>query len=258
VTKPNRRNTRRPARLPLALDRILALGEEASRYTEADLARRVGVSRERIRQLKAAGLLPHQPINSRRNVTPGYDWHTAQAFYSAIWQGIDRFVALVDARGDDECWPWLGYKSWRGSGLIRIKGTTHYAHRLAYEREHGPIPKGMHVVHRTGGIPCCNPRHLCLETPRERVHRWKRGIQQGACDGRMSGDMRAMTLARLRAIRRAYAKLPKVVVRQRNGRVFKRTPMGHSKALAERFGIRDMHVLSDLVTGKAGLWIAAD
>lgn len=243
-------------RAQLALDRILALGEAASAYTEAGLARRVGVTRERIRQLKVAGVLPHEPVNSRKGRVPGYDWHTEQAFHSAMWQGIDRFVALVDALGDDECWPWLGCKSGRGYGIIRIKGRSRYAHRLAYERERGPIPRGMHVVHRQGGIPCCNPRHLCLVTPCERVYRWKRSVQPGACAGRMSGDLRFMTPAKARAIRRAYAKLPKVLVRRRNGKVFRRAQMGYSKALAERFGVKDIHLLADLTAGKAGLWIA--
>jgi hypothetical protein len=257
VTRLARSEVRRAAGLPLALDRILALGERASRYTEAGLARRVGVSRERIRQLKVAGVLPHKPMNSREDVAPGYDWHTAQAFQSAMWHGIDKFVALVDARRDDECWLWAGYKSNLGYGVLRIKSRTRFAHRIAWEREHGPIPKGMNVVHRKGGIPCCNPRHLCLETPRERVYRWRRSVQQGACAGRMSGDLRAMTPAKARAIRRAYTRLPKVPVRQRNGRAYERTKLGCLKKLARRFGIKDLHLLASLTSGRTGLWIGA-
>ena len=256
MTRQSSRDTRRAARLPTAVGRILALGKTASLYTEADLARRVGVSRERIRQLKAAGKLPHEPKNSRKDAASGYDRQTEQAFHSAMCRGIDRFAALVDVRGDDECWPWLGSKS-GNYGIIRINTRLCYAHRLAYEREHGPIPKRMNVVHRPGGLPCCNPRHLCLGTPRERVRRWKRSIQQGACEGRMSGDLRAVTPAKLRAIRRAYAELPKVVVRRRDGKVFKRARKGYSRALASRFGIKGTRVLASLATGRIGHWIAA-
>ena len=254
MTRQKSRTTRRGAMPPTALGRILALGEKASGFTEAELARRVGVSRERIRQLKAAGKLPHRPKNSRLEAASGYDRQTEQAFRSAMGQGIDRFAVMVDTRGDDECWPWLGSIS-GGYGIIRIKTRLRYAHRLAYEREYGPIPKGMNVVHRPGGAACCNPRHLCLQTPRERVRGWKRSVQQGACKGRMSGDLRAVTPARLRAIRRAYAKLPKVAVRRRDGTVFKRTRKEYSRALAERFGIKGTRVLADLATGRVGDWI---
>ena len=99
---------------PLALDRILALGEKASRYSEAALARKVGVSRERIRQLRAH--LPYKPVN-RQAGEFGYGDGVERAFYTAMRRGIDQLVALVDVRGDDECWPWLGPKT-RGYGAL--------------------------------------------------------------------------------------------------------------------------------------------
>jgi len=156
---------------PLALDRILALGEKASRYTEADLARVVGVSRERIRQLRVR--LLHKPVNTRQTRVAGCGSKVERAFYTAMRLGIDRLVALVDARGDDECWPWLGQKV-NGYG-VHGHGTRYYVHRRIYEREHGPIPRGMLVVHKLGGRPCCNPRHLVLATGRERTWRAFRG-----------------------------------------------------------------------------------
>jgi hypothetical protein len=58
----------------------------------------------------------------------------------------------------------------------------------------------------------------------------------------------------VRAIRRAYAKLPKVKV-QRRGQTFKRVPLGCAKALAERFGIRNRKLLAHIATGRFGSWI---
>jgi hypothetical protein len=232
-------------RAPLAIDRILALGEKASRYTEADLARVVGVSRERIRQLKVH--LPHKPVNTRQARVSGYGWKVERAFYTAMRLGIDKLVALVDVRGDDECWPWLGRKA-KGYGVLGRSGR--YVHRRIYEREHGPIPKGMLVVHKLDGRPCCNPRHLVLATGRERTWRaFRAGSRVNVSD-----ELRGLTPAKVRAIRRAYARLPKVNV-HRCGQAFERVPFGCTKALAERFGIKDSKLLVHIATGKSGSWI---
>jgi len=231
----------------LALDRILALGEKASRYSEAALARKVGVSRERIRQLKAH--LPHKPVN-RLAGESGYGGGVERAFYTAMRRGIDRLVALVDVRGDDECWPWLGHRT-RGYGVLRPG--HRYVHRLIYERGHGPIPKGMLVVHKLDGRPCCNPRHLVLATGRERTWRACRNGTQV----RISDELRRLTPARVLAIRRAYAKLPKVKVRRR-GRTIVQAPFGCTKALAERFGMKDRRLVVNIATGKSGAWILSE
>jgi hypothetical protein len=216
---------------PLAFDRILALGERASRYNEAGLARMVGVSRERIRQLKVH--LPHKPVNTRQARVAGYGVRVERAFYTAMRLGIDKLVALVDVRGDNECWPWLGHKA-HGYGFSGHG--SRYVHRRIYEREHGPIPKGMLVVHKLDGRPCCNPRHLVLATGRERT--W-RALRDGSRVN-VSDELRGLTPARVRAIRRAYAKLPKVKV-YRCGQTFEQVPRGCAKALAERFGMKNRY-----------------
>ena len=226
-----------------AFDRILALGERASSFNEAELARRVGVSRERIRQLRAR--LPHKPVNRREVRASGYDGVVERAFYAAMRRGIDRLVALVDVRGDDECWPWLGHKS-NGYGILARRGV----HRRIYERERGPIPRGKLVIHKFGGRPCCNPRHLVLSTSREIT--W-RDLRDGA-RVKMSDELRGLTPARVRAIRRAYAKLPKLRVHWR-GHEFERVPCGCNKALCERFGLKNGTLLAHIATGKSGSWI---
>jgi hypothetical protein len=231
--------------VPLVLDRILALGKKASRYTEAGLARIIGVSRERIRQLRVH--LPHKPVNTRQNRVSGYESKVERAFYSAMRSGIDKVVALVDTRGDDECWPWLGYKA-NGYGVFGPG--RRYVHRQIFEREHGPIPKRMLVVHKLAGRPCCNPRHLVLATGRERT--W-RAFRDGS-RVKVSDELRRLTPAKVRAIRRAYAKLPKTKA-YRCGQTFDRVPFGCTRALAERFGIKDRKLLVHIATGKSGSWI---
>lgn len=50
------------------------------------------------------------------------------------------------------------------SGYSRINpgGGRVYAHRHAWEQEHGAIPPGMHVHHRCGNRRCSNIDHLEL------------------------------------------------------------------------------------------------
>jgi hypothetical protein len=75
--------------------------------------------------------------------------------------GGGRLPYTVEDRGHTTpCWIWQrktnnhGYgKAWRGSEQI-------YAHRLYYEREHGPIPDGLELDHLCVTPPCVRPSHL--------------------------------------------------------------------------------------------------
>jgi hypothetical protein len=76
----------------------------------------------------------------------------------------ERFWTKVDRR--DDCWLWTGALT-AGYGIIRINGSgadtrRGYAHRVAWELVHGPIPSDMRVVHRCRTARCVNPAHLVL------------------------------------------------------------------------------------------------
>ena len=88
-----------------------------------------------------------------------------------------RFDVKVDRSGGlDACWPWTAATLPKGYGYFsvgsRTDGTqrTAYAHRVAYTIAHGPIPDGLHVLHKCDSPGCCNPAHLRVGTNRDNVN----------------------------------------------------------------------------------------
>mgnify|MGYP001581378595 CR=1 FL=1 len=65
------------------------------------------------------------------------------------------------------CWFWTGALSGPAPRFNYGKFWIGYqirAHRFSYELAHGPIPKGVNVLHRCDTPPCVRPVHLFLGT----------------------------------------------------------------------------------------------
>jgi len=82
----------------------------------------------------------------------------------------ERMLPRLSPEPNSGCWLWTGNCNHKGYGQVGLGAHSMVAtHRVAFEHEHGPIPKGMQVLHKCDTPCCCNPDHLWLGTHQDNI-----------------------------------------------------------------------------------------
>ncbi len=79
------------------------------------------------------------------------------------WSVSARLAYYTDRGAPDECWIWRHITTSKGYGLI-FDGRMYQTHRVAWAEINGPIPAGLHILHKCDVPACVNPAHLFLGT----------------------------------------------------------------------------------------------
>jgi len=85
------------------------------------------------------------------------------------------------------CWLWTGYNRQDGYGAFSVGKGMPVAHRVSYELFIGPIPKGLHILHKCDNPSCVRPDHLSIGTHLDNMADKTRKGRQARLKGMRNG-----------------------------------------------------------------------
>lgn len=78
---------------------------------------------------------------------------------------------------------WMLKRSHNGYGRVKIQRHQMPAHHVAWIQAFGPIPEGLHILHKCDNPPCCDSDHLFAGTLSDNMQDMvKKGRQHRAED----------------------------------------------------------------------------
>lgn len=150
---------------------------------------------------------------------------------------LSEFFWLRVAKGNPSiCWQWRGASYGNGYGEAR----GHYAHRVSWELNRGPIPSGRQVLHKCDNPQCVNPDHLYLG---DDANNRRDAIDRCRYPGGAKSSRARLTATQVAQIKReASSKYAHLSRRQAAIQLAKKLPVSHYAVCDILAGNRWAHV----------------